>query len=91
MRRLWTRSAWVKDDDMPVYTIGETCKESEVDILVKHCWGQGGYMDRHNKLTGTLKFPGDKEETLEALYKGGICDMMKAKAKAKPKKGKAKR
>lgn len=56
--------------------------ETEVDTLVRH-GGDTDYMAAHNKLEGRLVLPDGALDTLrlgdvDPLYKGRICDHMKA-------------
>lgn len=71
------------DDDGEQYNLymGTVIEENEVDVLVKH--GGQGYMDYHNKVTGTFACPDfDGEETSKPgyeqldneLYKGAIIN-----------------
>jgi hypothetical protein len=63
---------------------GTVIPERDVDVLVKH--GGGGYMNNHNKVTGTLQVPddllGDGEygKNLDRLYKGGIENLFYSEA-----------
>jgi phosphodiesterase/alkaline phosphatase D-like protein len=66
-------------DDNGFSISDEILTEAEVDTLVKY--GDCGYMDRYNKLTGVLDLSAleaaeSSEEFVDLLYKGGIQDMM---------------
>jgi hypothetical protein len=52
--------------------------ETTVDDRVENLADDTDYLAAHTKLTGTLTVPEvDREDLLDALYKGGIADLVK--------------
>lgn len=72
LRRLFV-SINTFDEDYEDFELDLTpVDESEVDVLVKH--GGQGYMDYHNKVTGSFECPEWEEygDMVDDLYKGDI-------------------